>query len=143
MSSQNPNVDSNLHGKDLGIQNSRQMEPRSFKDLTAYYADRAAEKRAFLQFWESIHTRTVSKTLTANLVLSYEGKDKEKKEFRDSKKITVQYEEQYVGLNYAVIIIILLLLSAIGYYVLIAVPASKERLKKELMDAMDQRNNRE
>ena len=114
-----------------------------FKDLTAYYADRAAEKRAFLQFWEAIHTRTVSKTLTANLVLSYEGKDKEKKEFRDSKKITVQYEEQYVGLNYAVIIIILLLLSAIGYYVLIAVPASKERLRKELMDAMDKRNDKE
>ena len=114
-----------------------------FKDLSAYYVDRAAEKRAFLQFWESIHTRSVNKVITANLILSYEGKDKEKKEFRDSKKITVQYEEQYVGLNYIVIIVILLLVSAIGYYVLIAVPASKERLKKELMDAMDQRNNRE
>lgn len=108
-----------------------------FKDLTAYYADKAAEKRAFLQFWESIHTRTVNKTITANLVLAYEGKDKEKKEFRDSKKITVQYEEQYVGINYLVIIIVLGLLAAIGYYVLIAVPASKERLRKELIEAID------
>ena len=108
-----------------------------FKDLTSYYADKAAEKRAFLQFWESIHTRTVDKVLTANLVLSYEGKDKEKKEFRDSKKITVQYEEQYVGLNYLVIIIVIGLLSAIGYYVLIAVPASKERLRKELTAAIE------
>lgn len=107
-----------------------------FKDLTAYYADRAAEKRAFLQFWESIHTRSVNRVISANLVLAYEGKDKEKKEFRDSKKITVQYEEQYVGINYVVITIILGLLAAIGYYVLIAVPASKERLRKELTDAI-------
>lgn len=108
-----------------------------FKDLTAYYADRASEKRAFLQFWESIHTRTVNKTISANLVLAYEGKDKERKEFRDSKKITVQYEEQYVGINYAVILIVLALLALIGYYVLIAVPASKERLRKELTEAMN------
>ena len=65
-----------------------------------------------------------------------EQKYKEKKEFRDSKKITVQYEEQYVGINYMVITIILGLLAAIGYYVLIAVPASKERLRKELTDAI-------
>lgn len=108
-----------------------------FKDLTSYYADRAAEKRAFLQFWESIHTRTVDKTITANMTLSYEGKDKEKKDFRDSKKITVQYDEQYVGINYLVIIIVLWLLAALGYYVFIAVPASKERLRKELTEAID------
>ncbi|MDD5197597.1 MAG: DUF916 domain-containing protein [Candidatus Gracilibacteria bacterium] len=108
-----------------------------FKDLTSYYADRAAEKRAFLQFWESIHTRTVDKVISANLTLSYEGKDKEKKEFRESKKITVQYEEQYVGINYLVIIILLGLLSTLGYYVFIAVPASKERLRNELMEAID------
>ncbi|MDD5376789.1 MAG: DUF916 domain-containing protein [Candidatus Gracilibacteria bacterium] len=107
-----------------------------FKDLTAYYADKAAEKRAFLQFWESIHTRTVDKTVSANLILSYEGKDKEKKEFRDSKKITVRYQEQYVGINYFVIIMILGIVAALGYYVLIAVPASKERLRKELMEAV-------
>lgn len=107
-----------------------------FKDLSSYYADRAAEKRAFLQFWESIHTRTVSKDITANLVLSYEGKDKERKEFRDSKKISVEYEEQYVGINYFVIFFLLIILSGIGYYVFIAVPASKERLKKELMESI-------
>lgn len=78
-----------------------------FKDLTSYYADKAAEKQAFLQFWESIHTRTVDKTITANLVLIYEGKDKERKDFSDSKKITVQYEERYVGINYFVILIVL------------------------------------
>lgn len=108
-----------------------------FKNLTEYYADRAAEKRAFLQFWESIHTRTVNKPITANLTLSYEGKDKEKKEFRDSKKITVEYEEQYIGINYLVIVIVLGLLGAIGYYAFIVVPASKERLRKELMEAIE------
>lgn len=112
-----------------------------FKNLTEYYADKAAEKRAFLQFWESIHTRTVNKAITANLVLSYEGKDKEKKEFRDSKKITVEYEEQYVGINYTIIIILLVLLGSIGYYVFIAVPAAKERLRKELIEAIEKHKN--
>lgn len=107
-----------------------------FKNLTDYYADRAAEKKAFLQFWESIHTRTVDKTITANLTLTYEGKDKEKKEFHDTKKFNVEYDEQYVGMNYLVIFIVLALLASIGYYVFIAVPASKERLKKELMKEM-------
>lgn len=110
-----------------------------FKSLTDYYADRASEKRAYLQFWESIHKRSVSKPITANLVLTYEGKDKEKKEFRESKKFTVQYDEQYVGLNYVVIVAVLVLLAGLGYYVLIAVPASKERLKKELLDAMNKK----
>lgn|GEM_PF-5233029 len=104
-----------------------------FKNLTDYYADRAAEKKAFLQFWESIHTRTVNKVITANITLSYEGKDKEKKEFHDTKKFTVEYDEQYVGMNYLVIFIILALLAGIGYYVFIAVPASKERLKREFI----------
>lgn len=107
-----------------------------FKNLTDYYADRAAEKKSFLQFWESIHTRTVDKTITANISLSYEGKDKEKKEFHDTKKFNVEYDEQYVGMNYLVVLIVLALLASIGYYVFIAVPASKERLKKELMKEM-------
>lgn len=111
-----------------------------FKNLTDYYADRAAEKRAYLQFYESIHTRTVNKTITANLTLAYEGKDREKKEFRDSKKIEIRYDEQYVGLNYLVILIILGLLAGVGYYVFIAVPASKERLRKELLETMKQQH---
>ena len=109
-----------------------------FKNLTDYYADQAAEKRAYLQFWESIHTRSVSKPISANLVLAYEGKDKEKKEFRESKKFTVEYDEQYIGLNYIAIFILLIVIAGLGYYVIIAVPASKERLRKELRDAIEQ-----
>lgn len=107
-----------------------------FKNLTEYYADQAAAKRAYLQFWESIHTRTVSKIITANLTLSYEGKDKVKKDFRDTKTFTIKYDEQYVGINYVVIVGILIFLAAIGYYVFIIVPASKDRLRKELLEAM-------
>lgn len=113
-----------------------------FKNLTEYYADKAAEKRAFLQFWESIHSRSVNKQITATITLSYEGKDKEKKEFKESKKITVQYEEQYIGLNYIVIIGVLLFLAGLGYYIFIFVPASKERLRKEILEAhLAQTNN--
>lgn len=55
----------------------------------------------------------------------------------ESKKLTVQYDEQYVGLNYTVIGILFLLVIGFGYYIFIAVPASKERLRKELMDAIE------
>ena len=108
-----------------------------FKDLTSYYADQAAAKRAYLQFWESIHTRTVNKTITANLTLSYPGKDNATKEFHDSKKFSVHYDEQYVGVNYLVVFIVFILLAGAGYYVFVAVPASKERLRKELLDAIE------
>ncbi|MFA6090558.1 MAG: DUF916 domain-containing protein [Candidatus Gracilibacteria bacterium] len=110
-----------------------------FKDLTAYYADKAGEKQAFLQFWQSIHTRTVNKTITANMTLSYEGKDKIKKDFTKTNKFTVQYQEQYIGMNYYVIFFILIFLTGAAYYVLVAVPASKERLKQELLEAMEKK----
>lgn len=78
-----------------------------FKDLTQYYADKT--KQTYLQFWQSVHMRSVDKKITANLSLSYEGKDKEKKDFKDTKVFSVQYDEQYVGVNYWMVIIVLLI----------------------------------
>lgn len=72
------------------------MKAVKFKSLSDYYADKAAEKRTYLKFYEAVHTRTVSKKITANLSLSYEGKDKVKKDFTDSKTFSVTYDEQYV-----------------------------------------------
>jgi len=67
-----------------------------FKGLTDYYASKAAESSKYLQFWQSIHTRNVHRPLTANLTLSFEGKDRVKQDFHQTKKITVVYDEQYV-----------------------------------------------
>lgn len=107
-----------------------------FKTLSEYYADKAAEKQRYLKFYESVHSRTVSRNVTANLALSYEGKDKVKKDFRESKTFKVTYEEQYVGIDYLVVLAALALLSGIGYYLFIAVPRSRERMKAELLASM-------
>lgn len=107
-----------------------------FKSLTEYYASKAAEKRAYLQFWESIHTRKVNKKITANLTLGYEGKDREKKEFKQSKDFTIGYEEQYVGINYIVIGIAVIFLGGLCMYIFVLVPRSKARLKEELLREM-------
>lgn len=109
-----------------------------FKTLSEYYADKAAEKQRYLKFYQSVHTRTVSRNVTANLSLSYEGKDKVKKDFHDSKTFQVTYDEQYVGVDYLVVLAILLALSALGYYFAILVPKSRERLKAELIASMKQ-----
>lgn len=111
-----------------------------FKNLTEYYADKAAEKAQFLMFWQSIHTRKVNKKITANFVLNYEWKDKEEKEFTDSKDFSVSYEEKYVWLNYYVIwTVIFLILLWVIYFIVIA-PKQKtkreEELRKKFMEEM-------
>ncbi len=108
-----------------------------FKNLTEYYASKAAEKRAFLQFWESINTRTVNKKITANMTLGYEGKDREKKEFKDKKEFTISYEEQFVGMNYTVIGIAAVAILALLLYIFVIVPRSKAKLKSELLREMN------
>lgn len=110
-----------------------------FKNLTDYYASKAAEKRAYLQFWEQIHQKTVNKQITANLTLEYEWKDKEKKEFKKTKTFTVKYNEQYVWVNYTVVIVIIIIIGWIIYYFAIFVPKSKEKLKKQLLEEMNKK----
>jgi len=105
-----------------------------FKDLTQYYTDKT--KQTYLQFWESIHTRSVNKKITANISLSYEGKDKEVKDFSDKKEFFVQYDEQYIGLNYSMIILVIVVIGGLSYYRFVMVPKSHERLKKSLLESM-------
>ncbi len=107
-----------------------------FKSLTEYYADQAAEKRRFLAFYESVHSRLVTKKITANLSLSYDAPNKDHKDFRDSKTFTVTYDEDYVGVNYYVVggVIALILLAV--WYVLVFLPKSRERLRKQLLEEL-------
>lgn len=107
-----------------------------FKNLSEYYADKAAEKQQFLKFYESVHTRTVTKKFTAKLSLTYEGKDKSKKSFDQSKEFEVSYQEQYVGVDFLIVLVVLALLGSIGYYVFVAAPKAKEKMKKEILASM-------
>lgn len=111
-----------------------------FKNLTEYYASKAAEKRAYLQFWETIKTRTVNKKINAYLTLEYEGKDREKKEFKQNQDFTVSYTEEYVGINYIIIGMVILLIDGLVLYIFVIVPRSKAKLKAELLNEMHKSN---
>ncbi len=111
-----------------------------FKSLSDYYADIASEKQAYLNFWEQVHTRTVSKNMKVLMTLSYEGKDKEIKDFKDEKTIKVSYNEKYVWINYYLIFIIILLIWALFYYFTSIAPKNRakkeEELKKKIMEEL-------
>ena len=112
-----------------------------FKNLTEYYADKASEKAQYLMFWQAINTRKVSKKITAKFELAYEWKDKEKKDFLDSKDFKVTYEEKYVWVNYYVVggwvgLILLVLV----YFIIIAPKQRRKReeeLKRKIMEEMN------
>lgn len=128
--------ESKWEGFGYQVLNENGTKTVSFKGLSEYYADKAAEKRQYLKFYESVHTRTVTKTFAAKLSLSYEGKDKVKKDFEETKTFDVSYEEQYVGMNFLVILLVLAVLGSFGYYVFIAAPKAKEKLKQEILASM-------
>ena len=111
-----------------------------FKDLTQYYADKAAEKVAYLQFWQSVQSRSVTRRITANLSLSYDGTDGVKKDFHDAKTFEVQYQEKYIGLNYMVIAIGILVVGGVLVYIFVIVPRSRERLRRDLLRQMRSEN---
>lgn len=115
-----------------------------FKNLTDYYADKASEKAQYLMPWQSINTKKVKKEITANFELSYEWKDKEKKDFSDSKKFYVTYQEKYVWFNYFVVWGWILLIILLLAYFLILAPKQKlkreEELKRKIMEEM--KNNK-
>ncbi|MDD4151220.1 MAG: DUF916 domain-containing protein [Candidatus Gracilibacteria bacterium] len=115
-----------------------------FKNLTDYYASKAAENQAYLQFWQSVHERKVTKTFTAKLSLDYEGKDKAKKEFSQENKFKVTFQEKYIGINYYILTFIIILLGGSLYYFFILGPQRRlvreEELKKKIMEEM--KNNK-
>lgn len=104
-----------------------------FKSLTDFYADKSAEKKTYLKFYESMNSRIVSKKITASLELSYEWKNKEKKEFKDTKTINIEFAEQYVWLNYFMVWGVVIIIIFFGYYFVIVKPKSQAKLRAQLI----------
>lgn len=104
-----------------------------FKTLTDYYADKSAEKKTYLKFWESINSRKVNKKITVALDLNYEWKNKEKKEFKNSKDIYVEFTEQYVWYNYYMVWGLIILIIFGCYYIFVIKPKSQEKLKEKIL----------
>lgn len=103
-----------------------------FKWLTEYYKDKASEKQAYLMFWEQIHTKKVTKKIKADYKLFYESKDKEKKEFNDSKDFLVEYYQDYVWLNYYVIAWVVIIILALVYFIVVFIPKNKAKKEEEM-----------
>lgn len=105
-----------------------------FQNISDYYKDKKAENKQYLNFWETIKTRKTDKKITAKLELSYEGKDKIKKTFSDSKIITVSFDETYAWINPWIISLIIILILGGVYYFVIYSPKANEKLKARLME---------
>lgn len=108
-----------------------------FKDLNKFYSDKTSQ--TFLNFWETVKTRKISKTLSATLDLSYEWKNKLKKDFKQIKKINVAFTEQYVWVNYFIVSIAILIVVLIWYYFAIYMPKSKEKLRAQLLEELSKK----
>ncbi len=82
----------------------------------------------------------------ANLALSYVDKDGQSKDFHDTKTFTVQYTEKYIGLNYTVIGIAIVVVAGILLYIFVVVPRGRDRMRRELlaqMQAMEEMKKKE
>lgn len=111
-----------------------------FKNLEEYYADKASEKAQYLMFWQRVNSRTVNKKIQANFELTYEGKDKEKKEFSDKKEFYVTYSEKYIWVNYILVWTLWIIVILILVYFIVVAPKARlkreEELKKKIMEEM-------
>ncbi len=111
-----------------------------FKNLEEYYADKASEKAQYLMFWQRVNSRTVNKKITANFELTYEWKDKEKKEFNDKKEFYVTYSEKYIWVNYILVWVLWIIVILILVYFIVVAPKARlkreEELKKKIMEEM-------
>lgn len=111
-----------------------------FKNLTDYYADKAAENQAYLMFWEQVHTRNVTKKITAKFDLSFKAKDLDEKFFNESKDFYVSYEEKYVWANYYIIFFVVIIIAWALYYFIVIAPKNKakneEEMRRKIMEEM-------
>ena len=114
-----------------------------FKNISDYYKDKASEKQAYLMFWEQIHTKNVEKKIIANYTLSYKSKDIKEKNFNKKEEFFIKYSQQYVWLNYYLIIFLLIAISWATYFFIIHLPKTKtikeEELRKKIIAEMNKK----
>jgi hypothetical protein len=108
--------------------------------LSEYYIDKTSEDQKFIKFYETVKKRTVTKPITANYYLYFEGKDKEKNELRTSETFSVTYQEHYIGINNIFVGILIIIFIGGGYYLFIIRPKKssqkEEELRKKIMEEM-------
>lgn len=115
-----------------------------FKNLTEYYIDKTSEEQKFIKFYQTVKSKTVTKPITANYILYFEGKDNKKQNLRTSKTFFVTYEEKYIWINNILVWVILIIFISGIYYVVIIRPKKsskkEEEMRKKIMEEM--KNNK-
>lgn len=81
------------------------QEVVKYKDLWEFYTDQNLKGRneLDLSFWEQLKSRIVKKKLTANIDVSYFDDEGNEVPYSSAQDIYVEYKEQYIGMNWAVI----------------------------------------
>ena len=115
-----------------------------FKNLTEYYIDKTSEEQKFIKFYQTVKSRTVTKPITANYELYFEGKDNKKQELRTSNTFFVTYEEKYIWINNILVGVLVIIFISGGYYFIVIRPkkssAKEEEMRKKIMEEM--KNNK-
>jgi hypothetical protein len=115
-----------------------------FKNLTQYYTEKTSEEQKFIKFYQTVKQRTVTKPITANYHLYFEGTDNKKEELRTSKTFDVTYEEKYIGLNSFMIWFLVIMILGGWYYFVIVRPKhsskKEDEMRQKIMEEM--KNNK-
>lgn len=115
-----------------------------FKNLTEYYIDKTSEEQKFIKFYQTVKTRTVTKPITANYYLYFEGKDNKRQDLRTSNTFFVTYDEKYIWINNILVGILVIIFISWGYYFIVIRPkkssAKEEAMRKKIMEEM--KNNK-
>lgn len=103
-----------------------------------FYTLKNQEKEGFVMFWERVLERKKTKTITAEVDLSYQDNNGEDIQFNSAKEFDIEYSEKYVGLNYYVCIPLLFITFLLFIFLLILYkkrkkcPACWETVKKKM-----------
>jgi len=103
-----------------------------FKNISDYYKNKADEKQKYLMFWQQVHIKNVKKKIVAKYELSYNSKNIDKKTFSWKEIFFIEYDEQYVWINYILLTILLLIITGWIYYYSKIMPELKNKKEEEL-----------
>lgn len=108
-----------------------------FKSLEDYYSQKAAENKKYLKLWEQEKQVKVKKKFTAQLSVSYDWKDWEKRDFNQQKEFYVTYIDTVVWMNNYILAWLILAWLALVYYFTIWRKKYEEKLRRKIMEQMD------
>ena len=84
-----------------------------------YYTRKNLWKNRVLMPWEKIAKRKVNKKIKADFVIKYKWEDWKDIEFNSAKEFPISYEEEYIDINYYVLIPLIIFILLIFLFIII------------------------